>query len=175
MKLLQENAHGVLAIGRCSTNFTPRYQILTRAVGRLDRPIRSETERVLKQCHSQISETPADRRGAVLLVPLALPGAKLPLPKALIRQIKRREDVYVGYYESGEGHPLVFTRSRFGENAWLYHGGRDWQRIQVVEGVVRQNILTKAERAWVATCWLASSRQRDRRSRHGSGSRRRSA
>lgn len=116
--------------------------------------------------------TPGQEADAIMPLNL-LPGSDRPLPKELLMQLRHRDDVYLGYYESGEGHPLVFVRSRFSERAWLYHGGKAWRRFTVSEGVVRQGVLTKAERAWVATCWLASSRRRNRRSMPGGGAQRR--
>lgn len=100
----------------------------------------------------------------------------MPLPKEVLEQLTRdRDEVYVGYYESGEGHTLVFVHHLFSEQAKLYHGGRDWQRFRVAEGAIRQDVLTKAERAWVATCWLASSRRRDQRATKRAARRRRGA
>lgn len=83
-------------------------------------------------------------------------------PAELIAELRcRRSQHYIGYYENDEGQSLIFLHPDYSETGMLYHGGRDWERFQVVEGVVRQPVLKHAERAWLAACWHSSSRQRE--------------
>lgn len=82
-------------------------------------------------------------------------------PADLVAELRCRSQHYVGYYENDEGQPLIFLRPDYSETGMLYHGGRSWERFQVVEGVVQQPVLKHAERAWLAACWHSSCRQRE--------------
>ena len=66
---------------------------------------------------------------------------------------------YIGYFESALGEQWLFTRSRLTGVAEVRGGDAGWDKSYLVVGGKAEGlVLTDDEAAWVAICWVASSR-----------------
>lgn len=69
------------------------------------------------------------------------------------------QSCYIGYFESGLGEQWLFTRDRVTGDAAVRGGDAGWEKsYPIIGGRAEGLVLTDEEAAWVAVCWIASSR-----------------
>lgn len=66
--------------------------------------------------------------------------------------------VYIGYFENVHSEQWIFTYSRSSKVGILRGGDLGWNKaIAVVDGTAPGVVLSTAEQAWLATCWMAAT------------------
>ncbi|MBX3083961.1 MAG: hypothetical protein KF716_20160 [Anaerolineae bacterium] len=65
---------------------------------------------------------------------------------------------YYGYFQNEHGEQFIFVYERESKKGSLWCGDYDWERpVAVIDGDAPELILGKAERLWLASCWMAAT------------------
>ncbi len=80
------------------------------------------------------------------------------VPRGTSPRIEERPGQYLGYFENEYSEQMIFVFDRGSGTGRLYAGDAGWETVyEVVDGVVRELILTSEEGLWLRACWEAAT------------------
>jgi len=72
-------------------------------------------------------------------------------------RLEERSGQYLGYFENRYGEQMIFVFKRGNRTGQLYAGDAGWETpYEVVDGLVKELILSLEEGLWLRACWEAA-------------------